>query len=182
MNTMQVLAVPHRLRTHLAAWIVIACSALLTACSTQPPRTIASDTNTNALAWSGRLGLQVHDPLSAEKTFSATFHLQGTPEAGNLDIFNPFGSQVAQLQWQPGTALLIQGAQRTYSESLSALLQQSLGTELPIQALFGWLQGQPAQAVGWQVDLSRHAQGRITAQRLSPPPQATLRIVLQQPE
>lgn len=167
-------------RRHLPAWAVAVSAALLTACSTPPP--LHPSTDPQNLAWSGRLGLQIHDPLSTEKTFSAAFHLQGTPEAGQLDIFNPLGSQVAQLQWQPGSALLIQGTQRTNSESLAALLRQSLGTELPIQALFSWLQGDPIQVTGWQVDLSRHAQGRITAQRISPPPQATLRVVLQQPE
>lgn len=136
-------------------------------------------------AWSGRLGLQVQntqDTTAQEQSFSASFHLQGTPEQGSLDIFNPLGSQVALLQWQPGSARLQQGSHTTESTSLQALLQQSIGTALPIQALFGWLQGQPTPAAGWEVDLSRHATGRITAQRLSPPPQATLRVVLQQPE
>ncbi|HEY4664115.1 MAG TPA: lipoprotein insertase outer membrane protein LolB [Comamonas sp.] len=128
------------------------------------------------------MGLQVHDPLAQEQSFSASFQLQGSPEQGSLDIFNPLGSQIAKLQWQPGTAWLQQGDRLTQSESLQELLRQSLGTALPVQALFSWLRGQEAVAQGWQVDLSRHAQGRITAQRTSPLPQATLRLVLQQPE
>ena len=35
------------------------------------------------------------------------------------------------------------------------------------------------QAAGWQVDVSQHARGRISAQRLHPQPQAQLKIILQ---
>ena len=97
-------------------------------------------------SWSGRLGLQVRDPLGPEQSFSAAFHLQGNPEQGRLDIFNPLGSQIAQLQWHPGGALLIQGDRYTPSQSLQELLRQSLGTALPVQALFSWLRDQPATA------------------------------------
>ncbi len=125
------------------------------------------------------MGLQVHDPMAQEQSFSASFQLQGSAEQGQLDVFNPFGSQIARLQWTPEHAVLQQGSQMRHSDSLQELLRLSLGTELPVQALFSWLQGQPMTAEGWQVNLSRHAQGRITAQRISPPPQATLRVVLQ---
>lgn len=131
--------------------------------------------------WSGRMGLQVHDSHASEQSFSASFQLQGQAEAGQLDIFNPLGSQIAQLTWTPGGAVLRQGAHLTTSESLHTLVQQSLGTALPIAAMFGWLQGTPTAAAGWEVDLSRHADGRITAQRTHPSPTATLRLVLEQP-
>lgn len=133
-------------------------------------------------AWSGRMGLQVHDPMAQEQSFSASFQLQGSAEQGSLDVFNPLGSQIAKLQWQRGSAWLQQGNQATHSDSLEDLLRQSLGTAIPVQALFSWLQGQPAPAEGWSVDLTRHTEGRITAQRNSPPPQATLRVVLERPQ
>lgn len=152
----------------------------LSGCSAPPTLKTVPASSTHS--WIGRMGLQIHDPLAQEQSFSASFHLQGTPEQGRLDIFNPLGSQIVQLQWQPGMATLQQGDRITPSESLHALLQQSLGTALPLEALFGWLQGQTVSADGWQVDLSRHAQGRITAQRITPHPQATLRVVLQRPE
>lgn len=167
---------PHR--CSLGAWVMIAALAL-SGCSAPPA---LQSLQGQGQAWSGRMGLQVHDPLAQEQSFSASFHLQGSPEQGSLDIFNPLGSQIAKLQWQPGSALLQQGNQLTPSDSLQELLRLSLGTALPVQALFSWLKGQAASAEGWQVDLSRHSEGRITAQRLSPPPQATLRVVLQQPE
>ena len=177
---MKVIVIFRRLQKYFPAWLLVCSAVLLAGCSTPPQPHPTEDEY--GLVWSGRMALQISDPLSAEKTFSAAFHLQGNPVTGSLDIFSPLGSQIAQLQWQPGTALLIQGSQHTYSESLPSLLHQVLGTELPIQALFSWLKGDPANAVGWQVDLSRRAQGRITAYRMTPAPQATLRLVLQQPE
>jgi len=34
-------------------------------------------------------------------------------------------------------------------------------------------------AAGWRADLSQHANGRITARRTEPPPQAELRLVFE---
>lgn len=163
---------------YLAHLVAIICFLILAGCAAPPipPQDMARQ----GAAWSGRMGLQIHDPLAPEQSFSASFHLQGTAEQGSLDVFSPLGSQIAQLSWTPDSALLIQGEHRTPSNSLKELLRQSLGTELPIQALFSWLQGKPTQTPGWQVDLDRYAQGRITAQRTTPLPQATLRVVLQQ--
>jgi outer membrane lipoprotein LolB len=156
-------------------------SAVLLAGCTTPPHYAASFAQSSH-SWSGRLGLQVHDADAQAQSFSASFQLHGAPAAGQLDVFNPLGSQIAQLQWQTGQASLQQGSHTTYSDSLDDLVQRSLGTALPIQALFAWLQGQDIAVPGWNVDLSRHASGRITAQRSMPLPAATLRIVLQQPD
>lgn len=158
-------------------WL-LAASLWLAGCANPPA--FKPEAGWEQQAWSGRLGLQVQDEQA--QSFSASFQLQGTPERGSLDIFNPLGSQIAKLDWQPGAAQLRQGDQLRTSASLDELLQLSLGTALPVQALFSWLQGHNASAPGWAVDLSRHAEGRITAQRLSPTPQATLRVVLQNAE
>ena len=53
------------------------------------------------------------------------------------------------------------------------------GAPLPVRALFGWLRGQAVSAAGWNVDLSRHADGRITARRDTPAPAAELRVVFE---
>lgn len=166
---------------HLLSTVLLSCALALSACSTPsvaPLHTAHSTSN----VWNGRLGLQVQDPLAPEQSLSVSFHLQGSAEQGSLQIFNPLGSQVAQLDWQPGAAVLQQGQRLQQSSSLDALLQQSLGAVPPVPVLFAWLQGQQPSVEGWSVDLSRYASGRITAQRTFPTPVATLRIVLQQPE
>jgi outer membrane lipoprotein LolB len=93
-------------------------------------------------------------------------------------LLSPIGTTLAQLQWQPGLARLEQGQQQIDGSSLQQLATQLTGTELPILALFEWLAGRPAEAAGWQVDLSQHAQGRITAERRLPAPATLLRIAL----
>ena len=118
------------------------------------------------------------DGLQTTQSFSGTFELAGNPRAGELNMFNPLGSQVAQIRWSPAGAWLHQGNQITPSDSLPTLIQRTLGTDIPIDALFAWLQGQPHAIAGWQVDLSQHAQGRVTARRTHPTPQAQLRLVL----
>lgn len=119
------------------------------------------------------------DGVQTEHSFSGSFELRGSASAGELNMFSPLGSQVAQIRWSPAGAWLQQGARLTPSESLPALVQRSLGTDIPIPSLFAWLQGQTPTTPGWQVDLAQYPQGRITARRTSPEPQAQLRVVLQ---
>ena len=109
---------------------------------------------------------------------SASFELQGSAQSGELILLSPIGTILAKLTWAPQSAQLEQGNQQLVGTSLQSLASRLTGTELPISALFQWLAGQPADAPGWQVDLSEHAQGRITAERHMPAPGTVLRIVL----
>ena len=153
-------------------WLIAGVAALLGACA-QPPLA----TNAAHQQWSGRLALKADtDPPT---TLSAAFELQGNATQGQLTLFNPLGNAIARLQWLPEHALLIQGSNRRESPSLATLVQELTGSPLPIQALFAWLQGDPVQASGWQVDLEHLKDGRLLATRTSPPPPAQLRIVLQ---
>ncbi len=152
------------LRISLCFWL-----ALLSACATPPSVAPSAD-------WSGRLAVQLlKDP---PESLSASFELRGTAQAGQMVLLSPMGTSLASLQWQPDHARLEQGQQRIESHSLQNLAARLTGTELPIAALFEWLAGRPAQAEGWHVDLSSHAQGRITAERRLPAPATVLRIVL----
>ena len=126
------------------------------------------------------MALQIFNPDgSPQDSWSASFQLQGTPSAGQLDIFSPLGSQLALLHWSPDGAWLRQGRKETASDSLPALIERSLGTAVPIEAFFAWLQGHPLQAQGWHADLGQYTQGRISARRTDPLPQAQLKIILQ---
>ncbi len=158
--------------------LTLALSGLLGACSSPPP---APGTADAAQQWSGRMALHVAPatPDGPAHSVSASFHLQGSPAQGSLDVFTPLGTQVAALAWGKGWARLQQGQQERRSATLADLVRDSLGADVPIPALFAWLQGQPLQAAGWQVDLAQYARGRINAQRLHPAPQAQLKIILQ---
>jgi outer membrane lipoprotein LolB len=125
--------------------------------------------------WSGRLAIQLQS--TPPQNWSASFELQGSAEKGHLVLLSPIGTSLARLSWSLQGALLEQGLTKTESPNLQSLSQRLTGTDLPIGALFEWLAGKPAQAPGWQEDLSAHAQGRLTAKRNSPEPEVVVRIV-----
>ncbi|MFM7025748.1 MAG: lipoprotein insertase outer membrane protein LolB [Limnohabitans sp.] len=142
---------------------------LLCACAT-PPRE-----RTEAV-WSGRIGLQVQsDP---PQSLQASFELEGSPQAGLLTLFNPIGGILARLSWTPQQAMLERGTERWTQPTVEQLAEQLVQTPFPVQALFDWVEGRSVSHAGWQVDLSEHVQGRITAMRRLPAPAAEMRIVL----
>lgn len=130
--------------------------------------------------WRGRLALTTEEERA--QSFSASFELRGSQQQGELEVYNPLGNIVAKLQWSPGQATVDTGSEQRSSASLDDLVAQVFGTPIPVQALFAWLEGDAQAVVGWQVDLSRYEQGRISAVREQPLPRANLRVILQSPD
>lgn len=157
-----------------ALWVhvaVVGATLSLGACTT--PQLTPTD---RSAYWSGRIAIQVQkDP---PESLSAGFELQGSAAAGEMVLLSPIGTTLARLVWTPQAARLEQGSQRLESANLQSLGNRLTGTELPISALFEWLSGKQADAPDWQVDLSAHGEGRITAQRQAPTPGTVLRILL----
>jgi outer membrane lipoprotein LolB len=152
----------------VAVFFITACSSL------RPPSTAAAP---DKPVFSGRISLQVDsEPV---QTFAGGFELQGNESAGQLSLFTPLGGTVAVLRWQPGRAQLQNGSDTQEYPSVQAMLQRTTGAAIPLPALFAWLRGQAFEAPGWQADVSRHSDGRISAQRTDPLPAARLRIVLE---
>ncbi len=155
------------------AWLGMCSLVLLmiAACATPRPQPL----DTSAF-WTGRLALQVQG--TPPQNWSASFELQGSAETGQMVLLSPIGTTLARLSWTPQTAWLEQGSDKIESSDLQSLSQHLTGTDLPVAALFEWLAGKTAQAPGWQVDLTAHAQGRLTAKRSTPVPEAVLRIMI----
>lgn len=129
--------------------------------------------------WTGRISLNIKS--EPEQFFSAGFELKGKPERGELTLISPLGSVLGVLRWSPGDAELDSGNQKIQRfDSVDALMAQATGAAVPLAALFAWLQGDNANVSGWSADLSRHGEGRISAKRAQPAPQADLRVVLDQ--
>ena len=145
--------------------------ALLAGCAT--PR--RPDVPPGVQAWSGRLSLNV----DGAQPFSAGFELKGTPASGELTLFTPLGGTAGVLTWQPGSATLRSGKETRQFASLDALVTEVTGTPLPVVALFDWLEGKATEVPGWQVDVSQVGEGRLRAQRSSPPPAADLRVAFE---
>ena len=142
--------------------------ALLAGCAT--PR--RPDVPPGVQAWSGRLSLNV----DGAQPFSAGFELKGAPTSGELTLFTPLGGTAGVLTWAPGSATLRSSKETRQFASLEELATEVTGTPLPIAALFDWLEGRATEVPGWQVDVSQVGQGRLRAQRSSPPPVADLRV------
>ena len=126
--------------------------------------------------WAGRISMQVQsDPVQA---FFAGFELKGQADIGELTLISPLGSILGVMRWTPTEATLDQGGSIQRFATTNELLAQATGAAVPISALFDWLGGKNTTAPGWTADLSQRVNGRITAQRTEPSPQANLRIVL----
>jgi outer membrane lipoprotein LolB len=173
-----------------------AISVALAGCASQPP---ASDGL--VLTASGRLSVRVEaSPARPSQSLSAAFEWRGDGVRGELTLLSPLGTQLALARWSPGMAKLITPEGETDFDTLDALAERALGERVPLAAWPDWLAGRPwpgAAAVpaqtavvagtpaagagfeqlGWVVDLSRHAEGRIEARR-GRPPMVTVRIVL----
>ena len=129
--------------------------------------------------WTGRISLNVKS--EPEQSFSAGFELKGRSERGELTLISPLGNVLGVLRWAPGEAALDSGNNNIQRfDSVDALMAQTTGAAVPLGALFGWLQGDPATASGWSADLSRQNEGRIAAARMQPLPRVDLRVVLDQ--
>lgn len=129
--------------------------------------------------WAGRISLQVaSEPV---QSFSASFELKGRAEMGELTLISPLGNVLAVLRWSPGQALIDRGSQDIQRfASVDELMERATGAAVPLTALFAWLQGTNATANGWVADLTRHGEGRFSARRTLPAPEANLRVVLDQ--
>ena len=157
------------------AALLLVCSALLVGCAN--PKLLQRDAADSTAFWSGRLALQVEDASS--QSFSAGFELKGSARQGELALFTPLGGTLAVLSWQPGMAQLQSDGKTRSFDSIDALVQEATGSVIPVAALFDWLDGRATEVPGWRPDLSRQAQGRVSAQRSQPLPRADLRVVFE---
>ena len=128
-------------------------------------------------AWSGRLSLVLdQDP---PQSFIAGFELAGNARRGTLGLFNPLGSQMAQIRWMPGVAELQQGNHTRAYPDLDTLVTEVTGTNVPVTSRVAGLEGRPTPVPGWEPDLSQRSQGRLIAKRLHPQPTARLQLVIE---
>jgi outer membrane lipoprotein LolB len=138
----------------------------------------------------GRLSVRVEAAGErAAQSMVAAFELRGSGERGELRLLSPLGTQLALARWSRGQARLTTAdGERGYA-SLDELALAALGERVPLAALPDWIAGRPWSGaasepsalgfdqLGWAIDLSRRADGRIAALRATPPA-VTVRIQL----
>ena len=147
---------------------------LLAACASPPP---AKQFGQASDVWQGRLSVQVASEPA--QRISADFFLEGSPQAGSLTLDSALGTRMARMQWDATGALLQTPGQTQRFASLDAMVQQTLGSTLPMPALFAWLRGQAVSAAGWELLTLDKAQGRIRARSVQRVPATQLDIVLE---
>ena len=163
----------------LAASLVVGLSA----CSTLGPPAQAD-------GLSGRLSVRIDG--QPERALSAGFELTGNAETGLLALNGPLGATLAQARWSPGQAVLASAGTQSRYADLDSLASATLGEAVPMGALFDWLRGRAWSGapstprldggpgfmqLGWQIDLTRWADGWVDASR-SAPPVVTVRVRL----
>jgi outer membrane lipoprotein LolB len=157
------------------AWLSL-CMALwlLAGCATRPPTPLPTE---EVMRWQGRLSIKLF--TSPVQAWSAGFVLTGDPQQGSLLLSSPLGSVVAHLQWSGNSASLKTADGNQQFDSLQALVVRASGTDLPVAALFAWLQGQAMAVPGWEVELPSAEKKRLFAWQRLHSPHAELKMVLE---
>ena len=150
----------------------------ITGCALAPK---VSDLHSTSSIWRGRLAVRVEadETNRLGHSLTAGFELTGNATEGGLTLYTPIGGTAAVMTWTRTDATLLSQSERRRFPSLKVMIEQIIGTDIPVDALFAWLAGANTSAEGWTVDLKEYPNGRITAIRTHPGPATELRIVLE---
>src|SRR5699024_6280241 len=91
---------------------------------------------------------------------SASIHWLQEDDQGELKFSGPMGFGSAELQWQPGYAILTTSKGEATAHSAEALALELTGVAIPVDALMYWLKG-----LKWpktEADTERNDEGRLT--------------------
>jgi len=187
------------MRRAVSSWSAGALALLLQACATHAPPLPGH-------VYAGRLAVRSDaSATQAARSVSGQFELSGNASSGQLILTSPLGVTVARARWSrpegamgvPSDIELEANGGTTHYPTLEAMMQQAIGDQLPLAAMFDWLDGRPwpgapvtrdaggaaFDQLGWHVDQSQFAANRlIDAQRAEPPPTLHVRVKLDAPD
>jgi outer membrane lipoprotein LolB len=175
----------------------LALALLLAACATHPPPLPGH-------VYSGKLAVRSDAaPGQPSRAMSGEFELSGDAASGQLVLTSPLGTTVARARWSdpqgaqgvPSRIELEADGSTTHYATLEDMMQRAIGDQLPLPAMFDWLNGKPwpfapvsastatpphsFEQLGWRVDLSQFADNRlIDAERPLPAPALHVRVKL----
>ncbi|MBO1113898.1 lipoprotein insertase outer membrane protein LolB [Bordetella petrii] len=187
-----------RLRGGLAAGLC----ALLAACASVPDA--PSGTAEGAFSRGGRFAITMTETSGQQQAVQGGFTWRDDGRRYQLDLTNPLGSTEARVEGGPGHATLTK-ADGTVLQASSpdALVEEALGSPVPVSGLRDWLRGQVADDApagklqrdgqgrpvsfeqdGWQARLSRYddlGPGLLVLQRTEPGRRIVVRLAVSQP-
>ena len=188
----------------LARLAALAALSALAACATPQQSKTAPDMSADAFSRVGRFAITVTHDGGKTEAVQGGFAWRDDGRRYQLDLTNPLGSTEARVQGQPGSALLTRAdGSRLQASDPDALVEDALGSPVPVSGLRDWLrghlmadqadglkrdaQGRPESfgQDGWQARLSRYdAQGpRLLVLRREEPRRAiSVRLVVDTPD
>ena len=165
-------SLPFRFIRLRCLFIGLAC-AMLAACAT-PPKPVSGVAGAS-FDRSGRFALSVSYSDGRQEAVQGGFSWHDTGTILLLDLANPLGNTLARVQVEPGSATLTRSDGSTeQARHPDALVEQVLGSPIPVSGLRDWLQGDTGSAQppdlqtgpdgkpasftqdGWRVQLSRY--------------------------
>lgn len=186
------------LRRYRAWWTAGLAALLLAACAT--PQKIGRDASGAAFERAGRFAVNVNYFGGRHEAVQGGFAWRDTGNVLTLDLANPLGNTLARVEVEPGLATLTRSnGAREQAAHPDALVEQVLGSPIPVAGLRDWLQGRVAgpgvtglqkneqgqvgvfSQDGWRVQLSRYdAQGPALLQmnRNDPDRSISVRLVV----
>ncbi|RTL33362.1 MAG: outer membrane lipoprotein LolB [Burkholderiales bacterium] len=124
------------------------------------------------------------------KGLSLGFFFSGNNDKGQLDLMTLMGSQMAQVNWEPGQAWLTTDKGRQRYDDLDTLSAAALGETLPLRQLVHWMQGHPDPDLpslpgeqpesftqqGWMIDTHELGSKKLQARRDGTPAQRGVQL------
>ena len=143
----------------LARVAAAAAVAALAACATPPRPTIAPDLSPDAFSRVGRFAITVTHNDGKTEAVQGGFAWRDDGRRYQLDLTNPLGSTEARVEGRPGSALLLRAdGSRLRADDPDTLVEDALGSPVPVGGLRVWLHG---QLMANRADnLKRDSQGR----------------------
>ncbi|NYT64177.1 outer membrane lipoprotein LolB [Alcaligenaceae bacterium] len=146
-----------------AWWCAGLLCLFLAACAT-PPKT-GGDNTAQGFERSGRFALSVNYFDGKQDAVQGGFVWRDTGQALELDLLNPLGNTLARVQVEPGQATLIRSNGATEQAAHpDALVEQVLGSPIPVGGLRDWLQGRTGDASVQGLENNSNGQPQLFSQ------------------
>lgn len=149
--------------TRWASWFLIGVLAmLLVGCAT--PQSPARQATSADFERSGRFAVAVEYFGGKRDAVQGGFSWLDQGRRLVLDLRNPMGSTLARVQVDASGALLVRSnGEREHAPHPDALVEQVLGSPVPVAGLRDWLHGRTGGAPGDATGLQRDSEGRLSS-------------------